>query len=111
MVTFDAAACTFVTVSVSWRVLNVCSLLLFFGPPAQSSRHKNWKLSKIMTTACYSVSNVLRKAIAFPLWSAIDSRWNRNTFLSCPRWLRRCVCLAPVWVRQRVIIIKCYPGT
>jgi len=54
-------------------------LLLFFSPPAQSGRHENWKLSKIMTTACYSVSNVLRKAIAFPLWSAIDSRWNRNT--------------------------------
>jgi len=32
-----------------------------------------------MTTACYSVSNVLMKAIAFPLWCAIDSRWNRNT--------------------------------
>jgi len=45
-----------------------------FGPPVQSSLHENWKLSKIMITACYSVSNVLRKAIAFPLWSAIDSR-------------------------------------
>jgi len=51
----------------------------FLCPPAQSGRRENWKLSKIMTTACYSVSTVLRKAISFPLWSAIDSRWNRNT--------------------------------
>ena len=44
------------------------------------SRRENWKLSKMITTvACYTVTNVLRKAIAFHLWSAIDSRWNRNT--------------------------------
>ena len=29
-----------------------------------------------------SVSNVLRKAIAFPHWSTVDSHWNRNT-VSC----------------------------
>ena len=63
-------------------------LLLLFCLPAQSSRRENWKLSKIMTTACYSVSDVLRKAIALILlWSAIDSsaidsRWNRNTNVS-----------------------------
>jgi len=34
------------------------------------------KLSKTTTTTmCYLVSNVLRKATAFPLWSVMDSRW------------------------------------
>ena len=37
------------------------------------------KLSKTMTTMVYySVSNVLWKAIAFPFWSAIESRCNKN---------------------------------
>jgi len=30
----------------------------FFGPSAHRSRHENWKLSKIITTACYSMSKM-----------------------------------------------------
>jgi len=37
------------------------------------------KLSKTTTrTVCYLVSNVLGKATALPLWSAMDSHWNKN---------------------------------
>jgi len=38
------------------------------------------RLSKTTTTTGYHmVSNVARKATTFPLWRAIDKRWNRNT--------------------------------
>jgi len=43
------------------------------------------ELSKAMstrsTTVYYSVSSMLWKALAFPIWSAIDNHWKKKWFL------------------------------
>jgi len=58
-----------------------CSIIIIicfkFGPLAQSRRLED--IAKVVTERCLLfVLNVPRKAIAFPLWRAIESHRNRN---------------------------------
>ena len=93
------------------RLINCIIIIIIIWPTSTKPQAWKIKLSKNNDhdgrTGYHMTSNVATKATAFPLWRAIDKRWNRNEHrLSCV--LRDCSDASTNFLHQlygRLVII------